>query len=243
MIRPSTHRAAAWAGAMATTMMVSGCVPQAATAQGDEVATLYNLFMLASVGVFVIVIAFLGWSIVRYRGQPGRNVAMPPQIHGNLLLEVTWWALPTALVVVLAALTIGVLNQVDAREEDPALRVEVVGFQWGWEFTYAESGVVVSGTAVDPPTIQLPIGQTVAFEISSTDVVHSFNIPRFLIKRDALPTRENRFDVLIEEEGTYTGQCGEFCGLLHARQLFAIEAVQPEAFESWLAGQAAEAGR
>jgi len=183
------------------------------------------------------------WAIVRYRGQPGRVVEMPRPIHGDMRLEVLWWALPTALVAVLTVLTIGVLTQVDAREEDPSVVVGVLGYQWGWEFTYEGSGVVVNGTAADPATIQLPVGETIAFEITSQDVVHSFNIPPFLIKRDAIPNQPNRFDVLIEEEGTYTGQCGEFCGLLHARQLFAIEAVQPAAFEQWLTDQQAQADR
>ena len=153
-----------------------------------------------------------------------------------------WWVLPTILVGVLAFMTIGVLGEVDARAEEPELVVEVAGYQWGWQFTYPESGVVVNGTAADPPRIRLPVGETVAFVISSRDVIHSFNIPTFLIKRDAVPGQENRFDVVIEMEGTYGGQCGEFCGLLHARQLFEIEGVSREAFDAWLAEEAV-AGR
>lgn len=233
MSRPAVPRIAALAGGMA--VAVTGCVPAAATEQGRRVADLYNLFMLASVAVFAIVVGLLTWSIVRYRGKPGRDVELPRPIHGDLRLEVVWWALPSLLVVVLAVLTIGVLGQVDAREDEPDLVVEVQGFQWGWEFTYPDAGVVVSGTAGDPPTIELPVGRTIAFEITSNDVVHSFWIPKFLIKRDAVPNHPNRFDVVIEEEGTYGGQCGEFCGLLHSGQLFEIEAVQPSEFETWLA--------
>jgi cytochrome c oxidase subunit 2 len=113
----------------------------------------------------------------------------------------------------------------------------VTGYQWGWEFTYAETGVVINGTVADPATVPLPVGRTIAFEIRSADVVHSFNIPTFLIKRDAVPTRVNRFDVVIEQAGTYAGQCGEFCGLLHAEQLFEIDAVDAAAFDAWLADQ------
>ena len=240
MIRSPLRRALSLIGLAVST---TACLPQAVTAQGQDVAWLYYLFMLVAAGVFVLVAGLLAWSIVRYRGAPGRDVAMPPQSHGNMALEIAWWSLPTAIVVVLALFTIGVLSQVDARAEEPAVVVEVQGFQWGWEFTYPDAGVVVRGTAADPPTIQLPVGRDVAFVITSDDVVHSFNVPQFLIKRDAVPNRPNRFDVLIEQEGTYTGQCGEFCGLLHARQLFAIDAVQPEAFEAWLQQQAAEQDR
>lgn len=237
MIRPPIRRALTLIGVSVST---TACLPQAVTTQGQDVAWLYSVFMLVAAGVFVLIAGLIAWSIVRYRGSPGRNVAMPPQSHGNMTLEVVWWAIPTAIVVVLALFTIGVLSQVDARAEEPAVVVEVQGFQWGWEFTYPDAGVVVSGTAADPPMIQLPVGRTVAFVITSNDVVHSFNVPQFLIKRDAIPNRPNRFDVLIEEEGTYGGQCGEFCGLLHAQQLFEIDAVQPDAFEAWLEQQAAE---
>ena len=71
--------------------------------------------------------------------------------------------------------------------------------------------MVVSGTAAEPPTIHLPVNRPIAFVITSEDVIHSFAIPRFLIKRDAVPGHPNRFDVVIEHEGTYTGQCSEFC--------------------------------
>jgi cytochrome c oxidase subunit II len=237
MSRPPIHRALVTIGAVG---LLTGCLPDAATAQGREVSRLYGTFMIAAAGVFVIVVGLLAWSIVRYRGPPGRDVEQPRAIHGNTLLEVVWWALPTALVAVLAAGTIGVLAQVDAREPEPGVTVEVDGFQWGWRFTFPQhDGVSVSGTAADPPSIQLPVGETIAFLINSEDVVHSFNIPQFLIKRDAVPSRENRFDVLIDEEGLYGGQCGEFCGLLHAQQLFSIEAVSRDAFDAWISEQGA----
>ncbi len=237
MNRRRERRAAALALA-ASTLAMTGCLPRAVTDRGREVADLYALFMIAAAGVFLLVVGLLAWTIVRYRGTPGRDVDLPRQIHGNVRLEVIWWAIPTALVGVLIVLTVGVLSRVDAREETPSVTVEVAGFQWGWRFIYADADVTVTGTAADPPTLRLPVDRTIAFVITSEDVVHSFNIPNFLIKRDAVPNMENRFDVVIEDEATYGGQCGEFCGLLHARQLFEIDAVQPEAFDTWLAEQA-----
>ena len=216
-------------------LLTAGCLPDAVTDRGRQVAWLYDLFLIVAAVVFVIVVGLIAWSVIRYRGEAGRQVSPPSQVHSNLALEVTWWAVPTAIVAVLIGFTWVVLAQVDAREEEPALTVGVEGFQWGWRFTYEDAGVVVSGTAADPPTLMLPTDRTIAFVITSRDVVHSFNIPNFLIKRDALPNRENRFDVLIELEGTYGGQCGEFCGLLHARQLFEIDAVAPDVFDAWLA--------
>jgi cytochrome c oxidase subunit 2 len=239
-VRSASRRpAAVLAGAVGVALATTACVPQAATRQGRDVAQLYWLFMAASAVVFVVVVGLLTWSMVRYRGRPGRDAPLPTQTRGNMTLEVIWWALPSALVVVLAVLTIGILGQVDAREDEPQLVVQVRGFQWGWEFTYADVDVVVSGSAANPPTIELPVGETIAFEVVSDDVIHSFWIPRFLIKRDAVPNHPNRFDVVIEEEGTYGGQCGEFCGLLHSRQLFEIDAVPRAQFDEWLAAQPA----
>lgn len=236
MSRPPIHRALVAVGGLG---VLAGCLPEAATAQGREVSRLYGAFMIAAAAVFVVVAALLAWSIVRYRGPPGRDVEQPRHVHGNTLLEVAWWAIPTALVAVLAAGTIGVLAEVDAREPAPEVTVEVDGFQWGWRFTFPDEGVTVTGTAEDPPAIQLPVGETIAFIINSEDVVHSFSIPQFLIKRDAVPNVENRFDVTIEEEGLYGGQCGEFCGLLHSRQTFTIEGVTREAFDAWIEEQGA----
>lgn len=225
---------------MAVALTVAGaalaaCIPEPVTDRGREVSILYTWFMIAAAVVFLIVVGLMTWSIVRYRGQPGRDAPMPPPIAGSLRLEIVWWSLPAALVAALAVFTIVVLSQVDARSDDPAVTVEVTGYQWGWRFEYAGTDVVLNGAADDPASVPLPVDRTIAFEIRSADVVHSFNIPTFLIKRDAVPTRTNRFDVVIEEEGTYAGQCGEFCGLLHAKQLFAIEAVDGATFDAWLA--------
>ena len=230
-------RAARLAAITLVAVAATGCLPVAVTDQGSDVAWLYDLFMIAAAAVFAIVIGLIAWSILRFRGEPGRDVAHPKPVHGNLALEVTWWAIPTVIVAVLIGFTWSVLGEVDARAEEPALTVGVEGFQWGWRFTYEETDLVVSGTAQDPPTLVLPTGRTVAFVISSHDVVHSFNVPKFLIKRDAIPNHESRFDVLIELEGTYAGQCGEFCGLLHARQRFEIDAVPPDEFDAWLAAE------
>ena len=236
----TSARAARLAVLAIVPMLLAGCLPVAVTDRGREVAWLYDLFLIVAAAVFLIVTALLGWSIVRYRGPAGRDVEPPKPVHGHMALEVVWWAVPSLLVVVLIGFTWAVLGDVDARADEPALTIGVEGFQWGWRFTYEDSGLVVSGTAADPPTVTLPTDRTIAFIITSTDVVHSFNIPNFLIKRDAIPKRENRFDVLIELEGRYGGQCGEFCGLLHARQLFEIRAVSPDDFDAWLAAQAEE---
>ena len=212
-----------------------GCLPEAATAEGDEVSRLYGLFVVAAGVVFAIVAGLIGWSISHHRA--GSDTGLPPQTRANTWLEVTWWALPTLLVVVLIVATTGVLARIDAPPPDDALVVEVDGFQWGWRFTYLEADVTVAGNATDPPRIKLPLDRPVDFVLLSSDVVHSFYVPAFLVKRDNVPGHENRLTVVIEEEGTYSGQCGEFCGLLHYGMGFEIDAVPQDEFDAWLATQ------
>jgi cytochrome c oxidase subunit 2 len=219
--------------------LLAGCLPESATAEGERVSQLYALFMVAAAVVFSVVIGLIGWSVLRHRA--AADTSLPPQTRANTRLELAWWALPTLLVVVLVVATTSVLARVDAPPTDDALVVEVDGFQWGWRFTYLEAGVTVTGNATDPPRIRLPLDRPIVFTLVSSDVVHSFYVPRFLVKRDNVPGQENTLTVTIDEEGTYGGQCGEFCGLLHYGMGFEIEAVPPEKFEEWLA-DASEGG-
>ena len=226
---------APWVAPLLLAGVLAGCLPEAATAEGDEVSRLYGLFVIAAGVVFGIVAGLIGWSISRHRA--GSDGSLPPQTRANTWLELTWWALPTLLVVVLIIATTGVLARIDAPPPDDALVVEVDGFQWGWRFTYPESGVVVGGNATDLPRIKLPLHRPIDFVLLSSDVVHSFYVPAFLVKRDNVPGHENRLTVVIEDEGTYSGQCGEFCGLLHYGMGFEIDAVPQDEFDAWLATQ------
>ena len=97
--------------------------------------------------------------------------------------------------------------------------------------------MTVVGSATSPPRVTLPLDRPVTFVLVSSDVVHSFYVPAFLVKRDNVPGRENHLTITIEEEGTYSGQCAEFCGLLHYGMGFEIDAVAPERFDAWLAAQ------
>lgn len=215
-------------------VLLAGCAPEPATTEGAQVKMLYDIFLGVAAVVFVIVAGLIGWSIVRYRATDDGREA--PQIRENIRLELLWWAIPTLLVIVLFILTAQVLGRVDERTADPPVTVEVTGFQWQWQFAYDGSEVVVTGLPDEPPVVVLPVGERIAFNLQSPDVIHSFWVPDFLIKRDVIPGRTNRIEVVIEQPGTYAGLCGEFCGLLHHRMRFSVEAVSPDAFRAWLAG-------
>jgi cytochrome c oxidase subunit 2 len=217
-------------------VLLAGCAPAAATVEGDGVKRLYDLFLVVGAVIFVIVAGLIGWSIVRYRSP--QDADLPPQTHANVRLELIWWALPTILVIILFFLTAGVLNRVDARaNEGESLVVRVTGFQWQWQFDYEEAGVAIIGTPDEPPIVVLPVDRPLTFLLDSPDVIHSFFVPQFLFKRDVIPGIENRVDLTIQEPATYTGQCAEFCGLLHDQMVFSIRAVSGQEFDAWLANQ------
>jgi cytochrome c oxidase subunit 2 len=213
--------------------ILAGCAPEPVTTEGARVSALYGIFLAAAAVVFVVVAGLIGWSIVRYRSTDDDR--QPSTTHENIRLELLWWALPTLLVIGLIILTAQVLAEVDRRTENPDLTVTVTGFQWQWQFEYEGTDRVITGVTGEPPVVVLPVGRRIAFDLQSPDVIHSFWVPQFLLKRDVLPDKTNRVELTIEEAGTYRGVCGEFCGLLHDRMLFSIEAVPGDQFDSWLA--------
>ena len=236
-VRSHRHRAVGLtiATLLALAALLPACTASPATVEGGRVQGLYNLFLFAAAAVFVVVAGLIGWNIVRYRA--GDDASLPVQTHTNLVLELLWWALPTALVIGLFIASAVVLNTNDARSANPAVSVRVESFQWQWRFTYSQSGVVVTGLAGAPPQLVLPVGETIDFQLVSDDVVHAFFVPKFLVKRDAVPGIDNHLQLTINQAGTYAGQCAEFCGLLHDQMLFSIRAVSPTEFQAWLAGQ------
>jgi cytochrome c oxidase subunit II len=221
-----------------TAFGTSGCVPAPVTVQGESVERLYNVFLLISAVVFVIVAGLITWSLLRYRAKPA-DTELPKQFDRNLKLELIWFAIPQLIVVGLFVISTLALHDVNAESPDPSVKLDVEGFQWGWRFTYAGSDVEVVGGPQDNPTVVLPVGRPIQIDLSSPDVQHAFWVSRWLMKRDMIPGQENRIDVTIEEEGTYRGVCAEFCGLLHERMGFEVRAVSSREYEQWLEQQRA----
>lgn len=211
---------------------LSGCAPEAVTEQGKSVNDLYRLFSVVAAVIFIVVASLIAWSIVRYRAKPGDD-GLPEQIHTNVKLEVLWFAIPTLIVIGLFVASSGVLGEVNEEAEEPSVEIDVTAFQWGWRFDYSGGGRIDS-LPDRPAKIVLPVGETVTFNLTSRDVVHSFYVPRFLLKKDANPGQENRIDITIDEAGTYGGVCAEFCGLLHSQMDFSIKAVPADEYDEWL---------
>jgi cytochrome c oxidase subunit 2 len=232
---------------------------QVVTAEGAAAADLYVPVFLIAVAIFILVEGLLLLAILRYRHR-GKDGELPAQVHGNNRLELIWTAIPLVIVLVLFAASTMVLARVEEKSEKPAVVLDVLAFRFGWTFTYKQpgtfdaqtgtyqdAGVTISSSPSSPSSDQprdpaqdvvLPIGEPVLFRLNAADVIHSFYVPSFFFKRDAVPGRTNEFEVTIEEPGRYGGQCAEFCGLNHGQMFFNIRAVEPAEYETWLAEQA-----
>jgi cytochrome c oxidase subunit II len=223
-------------------LAVSGCLlpPQPKTDAGQDVFNLYLVVLALAAIVFIGVEGFILYAVFRYRRQPGDDV-LPPQLHGNNTVEIIWTIIPTVIVLILFTFSMITLGEVEARSEEPGVTIEVEGFQWQWRFLYPDGGEVV-GTIGEPPTLVVPVGEPIRLVLTSLDVNHSFYVPDFLIKRDLIDFGANRppneIEFVVTEEGTYAGQCAEFCGTAHADMTFVVEAMSPDAFDEYSAALA-----
>lgn len=206
-------------------------MPGGATLQAGDIHHVWDVFLLAAIGVAGIVYTLIFWCIVRYRR---RSEALPPQFHHQAVVETACAVTALLIVAGLFALSYGAEARIERLDPRPAATVRVTGFDWSWRFEYAGGGPTVTGTPEHPPVLVVPAGRPVHIQITSADVDHAFFVPAFLFKRDAIPGLLSHFDLVVTRPGTYRGECAEFCGLDHAAMNFTVSAVTPQAYEQWL---------
>jgi cytochrome c oxidase subunit 2 len=220
-------------------LLASGCLlpPEPKTEAGQDVFNLYLLVLGLAAIVFIGVEGFILYAVVRYRRQPGDDV-LPEQLHGNNTVELIWTAIPTVIVFILFVFSMITLGAVEAHDEEQgATTVEVEGFQWQWTFRY-ENGASQTGSFGSPAVLAVPVGEPVRLILKSLDVNHAIFVPDFLLKRDVInfgDAREpNELTFTVTEEGTYAGQCAEFCGTAHADMIFEVQAMPRAEFDAYL---------
>jgi cytochrome c oxidase subunit 2 len=203
------------------------------TSQGTEAASLYLPVFLIAVAIFVLVEGLLVYMAWRFRRRRA-SAELPAQTHGNNTLEMLWTAIPFVVVLAMFVASMSVLNRVQARDDQPAVTVDVTAFQWQWTFEYRDAGLSYTGVGKQGPEMVLPVGDPVRIRLHAQDVIHSFYVPMFFRKLDAVPGRVNELDVVVNEPGTFGGQCAEFCGLAHPDMFFTVRAVERADYEAWL---------
>lgn len=217
-------------------LVLSGCGredlsvlrPQGPVAQGQ--LDLIKLSISIMVVVMVVVFAIAAYVLVKFRRKKGQD-EVPEQVEGNFKLEVIWTAIPLLLVLILAVPTIQKVfayDQIDWNDPE-AVKVEVTGHQFWWEFYYPDHDIRTAQELV------IPVGKKIAFQLKTNDVLHSFWVPSLGGKRDTnTEGTVNYLTLIADNENTYIGKCAELCGASHAYMEFRVKAVDDATFDAWV---------
>ncbi|WP_267394742.1 MULTISPECIES: cytochrome c oxidase subunit II [unclassified Sphingomonas] len=232
-----------------------GIQPQV-TANGRFAHWMHDSILLPLIiGICLFVLALLAWVVFRYRRAAH---PVPSRTSHNTIIEVAWTLIPVVILVLIAIPSIGLLQAQFKPAPAGAVTLKAIGNQWYWSYQYPDNGgfeitanmlkerdQVGKGerfrTDADGPRllaadnrIVLPVGVPIRLITTSQDVIHSWAVPAFWIKLDAVPGRLNETSFTIEKPGLYFGQCSELCGARHAFMPIAVEAVPPAQFAAWV---------
>jgi cytochrome c oxidase subunit 2 len=231
MMRSNTRTSPGF-GAMLASSLVPVLDPMSPNAAA--ICSIFLVVLLISLAIFVVVVALIGTSMVRFRSKDG---TLPKQAFGSRTAEI-FWTLPPLLIVlslgVASAKLIYSISALPSRSVSPTVAADlvVVGHQWWWEVHYPQSGAVTANE------IHVPIGKKLCVQVDSADVIHSFWTPQLAPKVDMVPGQHNFLWLEADAAGTYDGACSEFCGDQHAWMRFIVIA-EPEAqYQAWLTQQA-----
>src|ERR671933_2242059 len=209
--------------------------PTAATSSADDIDTLYTVLLIVSVPIFWLWMTVAIYSVVRFRARPGDTGDGAP-IHGNTRLEVVWVLVPFIIVSVLAVYAWIVLDDVEAKKPNE-LQVTVIGQQFAWHFQYPQYGNKTSDQ------LYLPKDRPVKFSIRTKDVLHSFWVPSFRLKQDAVPGLTTHIRLTPSRLGRYDVVCAELCGLGHATMRQFAHVIEPSGFDTWIKKQKPAGGQ
>lgn len=231
-------------GIAVAALLLSGCsvdadqayemtgLPEPASDRAPFIGDLWVGTWIAAMAIGVIVWGLILFASFAYRR---RNDDLPKQTRYNLPIETFYTIVPLFIIGVLFFWTMQNGDEVLAKTDDPDVTVSVVGQQWSWTFNYVDDQVYETGTAVDAPTLVLPVDNVVEFQLESPDVIHSFWVPAFYFKMDVIPGVTNTFQMTPNRIGTYAGKCAELCGTYHSRMLFNVEVVSEVDYQAHLA--------
>jgi cytochrome c oxidase subunit 2 len=196
----------------------------------------WDVLIIFSVPVFVLVMTVVLYCVWQYRMKPGEELKDGPPIHGNTRLEIIWTAIPAILLVALCSYSYVSLTEIEEAKAD-AMEVRVVGQQFTWTFYYKDA----SGKEVASPQLYVPRGKPVHFTVQSRDVIHDFWVPAFRMKIDAVPGIDTELRITPKTDGEYPVVCAELCGLGHSVMRQTAHVVEPSEFDKWLRERAAGA--
>lgn len=242
------------AGATAVAIFIPW-LPEQSSKEAERIDFVFWFVTAICIGIFAIVAAISIYSLVKFRARPDDDTDGPP-IHGHTGIEIAWTAIPLVLVIAMIVVSSVALAQND-RVPDDALRVEVYGQQFAWTFLYPpeskdpgednlacvdrDAGLIVEGCKASP-NLQLPVGRSTRLYLSARDVIHSFWVPEFRQKQDAVPGITTEITVTPTERGSFRLICTELCGLGHALMRTRAIVTSPSEFERWLLSRTTPGG-
>jgi cytochrome c oxidase subunit II len=219
----------ALAAAISAVMLSIDWNGREASTAAPKIDDLLNVMIVISALVFSLVVVMLFYALWKFKVKPGDESDGEP-IHGNTRLEVAWTLIPTIIVLFGAGYSWVVLNDIEKRAADP-MTVDVFSQQYAWSFGYPGKGNVWS-----QGELHVPLGRQVQFKMHSQDVIHSFWVPEWRVKKDNVPGITTTAVVTPDRAGTYQLICTELCGFGHASMRAKVVVEPPAQFRQWVAG-------
>ncbi|WP_131760698.1 aa3-type cytochrome oxidase subunit II [Actinomadura fibrosa] len=228
-------------------------MPEPISAQAERMLHLWQGSWIAAFAVGAVVWGLIIWAVLFHRK---RSDDLPPQVRYNMPIEILYTAVPFVIIAVLFYFTARDENYVERTSKNPAVTIDVIAFQWSWQFDYKERDSTgqektvasVVGQPVAPnapagpkPVMTIPSDRSVRVRLHSNDVIHSFWVPALLYKKDVMPGYTNEFEFTAKKTGTYEGRCAELCGVDHSRMLFQLKVVTPDEYAKFIADSKAKA--
>ena len=219
----------------------------AATPIMHEIREFHAFLLPIMVVISAFVLVLLLWVMIRYNRRANPT---PRKFTHNMLVEVVWTIVPVLILVAIAWKSFPLIYREERIPDNAQLTLKVTGNSWRWDFEYPDLGVRLTSNllpeedaraqnrpyllATDAP-LYVPVHTTVRVLVTSNDVIHSFAVPSFGIKEDAIQGRVNDTWFNVDHEGVYYGQCSELCGINHAYMPVEVHVVSQAAFEQWVA--------
>jgi cytochrome c oxidase subunit 2 len=214
-------------------------LPEGVSSYSHRIDGMFHLITWITGVVFVIVELLLLYFLFRYRHKEGRKAHYT---HGNNRLEVVWTIIPALICVVLALLSRRTWTEIKQQMPPNALEIEITGEQFSWTIRYAgkDGRIGTDDDIVSLNQLHFPVGKPVVATLRSKDVIHSFFLPEFRVKQDAVPGMSTRIWFDATRTGKWEIACAELCGLGHYRMKGFVTVETPEEFGAWITAQEAE---
>ena len=221
-----------------------GSFPTPVGSGAEMINWTYNVIFYICCAVAVLVIAWLGLAIIKFR-KGARKGKDPAKWSHSTILEIVWTIIPAIIVIYIAAISYHGISYLRTMPEG-GLTVDVIAYQFGWDFDYPDYAISSpdplethkqlssGGTDRYVKDLVVPVGEVVKLNITARDVIHAFYAPQLGLKVDAIPGRINYLWFKADKAGNYIGQCAELCGSAHGEMFFNVKAVDRAEFDAWL---------